>query len=63
MLCNADDSLEKERHYLQLLEEQRVRGVLTYLLSTPSCERQPDAEDATFAGGTFSGDVAAMLFY
>lgn len=28
ILCNADDSLEKESHYLQVLEEQRARGVL-----------------------------------
>lgn len=28
VLCNSDDSLEKEAHYLGVLEEQRVRGVL-----------------------------------
>jgi LacI family transcriptional regulator len=28
ILCNSDDSLEKERRYLQVLEEQRARGVL-----------------------------------
>jgi LacI family transcriptional regulator len=28
VLCNADDSLEKESHYLQVLEEERARGVL-----------------------------------
>jgi LacI family transcriptional regulator len=28
ILCNADDSLEKESHYLQVLEEQRAQGVL-----------------------------------
>ena len=28
ILCNADDSLEKESHYLQVLEEQRARGIL-----------------------------------
>jgi len=28
ILCNADDSVEKESHYLQVLEEQRTRGVL-----------------------------------
>jgi LacI family transcriptional regulator len=28
ILCNADDSLEKESHYLRVLEEQRARGVL-----------------------------------
>lgn len=28
ILCNSDDSLEKKTHYLQVLEEQRVRGVL-----------------------------------
>jgi LacI family transcriptional regulator, galactose operon repressor len=28
VLCNSDDSLEKESHYLGVLEEQRVRGVL-----------------------------------
>src|SRR5437763_650347 len=28
VLCNADDSLEKESHYLQVLEEQRARGIL-----------------------------------
>lgn len=28
ILCNSDDSLEKETHYLQVLEEQRARGVL-----------------------------------
>jgi LacI family transcriptional regulator len=28
ILCNSDDSLEKESHYLQVLEEQRARGVL-----------------------------------
>ena len=28
ILCNADDSVEKESHYLRVLEEQRTRGVL-----------------------------------
>ena len=28
ILCNSDDSIEKESHYLQVLEEQRARGVL-----------------------------------
>ncbi len=28
ILCNSDDSLEKETHYLHVLEEQRARGVL-----------------------------------
>jgi LacI family transcriptional regulator len=28
VLCNSDDSLEKESHYLGVLEEQRVRGLL-----------------------------------
>ncbi|HEU5228185.1 MAG TPA: substrate-binding domain-containing protein, partial [Ktedonobacteraceae bacterium] len=28
ILCNSDDSLEKENHYLHVLEEQRTRGVL-----------------------------------
>src|SRR5215471_15077669 len=28
ILCNSDDSLAKESHYLQVLEEQRARGVL-----------------------------------
>src|SRR5438874_3350652 len=28
ILCNADDSVEKESHYLHVLEEQRTRGVL-----------------------------------
>ena len=28
ILCNSDDSVEKESHYLQVLEEQRTRGVL-----------------------------------
>lgn len=28
ILCNSDDSIEKETHYLQVLEEQRARGVL-----------------------------------
>src|SRR5215471_21834687 len=28
ILCNSDDSVEKETHYLQVLEEQRTRGVL-----------------------------------
>src|SRR5437016_7002095 len=28
ILCNSDDSLEKESHYLQVLEEQRARGIL-----------------------------------
>ena len=28
ILCNSDDSVEKESHYLQVLEEQRARGVL-----------------------------------
>jgi LacI family transcriptional regulator len=28
ILCNSDDSLEKESNYLQALEEQRARGVL-----------------------------------
>ncbi|MFL5695183.1 MAG: substrate-binding domain-containing protein [Ktedonobacteraceae bacterium] len=28
ILCNSDDSFEKESHYLHVLEEQRARGVL-----------------------------------
>lgn len=28
ILCNSDDSVEKESHYLHVLEEQRARGVL-----------------------------------
>lgn len=28
ILCNSDDSSEKENHYLQVLEEQRTQGVL-----------------------------------
>src|SRR5947199_2693403 len=28
ILCNSDDSFEKENHYLHVLEEQRTRGVL-----------------------------------
>lgn len=28
ILCNSDDSVEKESHYLQVLEEQRAHGVL-----------------------------------
>src|SRR5256714_1918513 len=28
ILCNSDDSVEKENHYLHVLEEQRTRGVL-----------------------------------
>lgn len=28
ILCNSDDSIEKEDHYLQVLEEQRTQGVL-----------------------------------
>jgi LacI family transcriptional regulator len=28
ILCNSDDSLEKEGHYLHVLEEQRARGLL-----------------------------------
>jgi len=28
ILCNSDDSLEKENHYLHVLEEQRTQGVL-----------------------------------
>jgi len=28
VLCNADDSLEKESHYLHALEEQRAHGIL-----------------------------------
>ena len=28
VLCNADDSLEKESHYLHTLEEQRAHGIL-----------------------------------
>jgi LacI family transcriptional regulator len=28
VLCSSDDSAEKEQHYLTVLEEQRVRGVL-----------------------------------
>ncbi len=28
ILCNSDDSVEKENHYLQVLEEQRTLGVL-----------------------------------
>src|SRR5580700_9539700 len=28
ILCNSDDSLEKERRYLHMLEEQRTAGIL-----------------------------------
>src|SRR5256885_2267003 len=28
ILCNSDDSIEKENHYLHVLEEQRTQGVL-----------------------------------
>ncbi len=28
ILCNSDDSVEKENHYLQVLEEQRAQGIL-----------------------------------
>lgn len=28
ILCNSDDSAEKENHYLQMLEEQRAQGIL-----------------------------------
>src|SRR5579872_2457599 len=28
ILCNSDDSIEKENHYLHVLEEQRAQGVL-----------------------------------
>jgi len=28
ILCNSDDSVEKEKHYLHVLEEQRTQGVL-----------------------------------
>jgi LacI family transcriptional regulator len=28
ILCNSDDSVEKENHYLHVLEEQRAQGVL-----------------------------------
>src|SRR2546425_9180789 len=28
ILCNSDDSVEKESHYLHVLEEQRTQGVL-----------------------------------
>ena len=28
ILCNSDDSIEKESHYLHVLEEQRTQGVL-----------------------------------
>src|SRR5438876_7704135 len=28
ILCNSDDSVEKENHYLHVLEEQRTQGVL-----------------------------------
>ncbi len=28
ILCNSDDSIDKENHYLQVLEEQRTEGVL-----------------------------------
>jgi LacI family transcriptional regulator len=28
ILCNSDDSVDKENHYLQVLEEQRAQGVL-----------------------------------
>ena len=28
VLCNSDDSLEKENHYLHALEEQRAHGIL-----------------------------------
>jgi len=37
ILCNSDDSLEKESHYLHVLEEQRARGLLiTPVLSDAS---------------------------
>jgi LacI family transcriptional regulator len=38
VLCSTDESAERERHYLRLLEEQRVAGVLI----TPA-ERELDA--------------------
>jgi DNA-binding LacI/PurR family transcriptional regulator len=28
ILCNSDEAEDKERHYLRVLEEQRVRGIL-----------------------------------
>src|SRR5450432_291485 len=28
ILCNSEDSVEKENHYLRMLEEQRTQGVL-----------------------------------
>src|SRR2546430_6290618 len=28
ILCNSDDSVDKENHYLQVLEEQRAQGLL-----------------------------------
>jgi LacI family transcriptional regulator len=41
ILCNADDSLEKESHYLQVLEEQRAQGVLiTPVQNDPSYLQQ-----------------------
>jgi LacI family transcriptional regulator len=40
ILCNSDDSLAKEQRYLQLLEEQRVQGILITPVSSSAASVQ-----------------------
>ncbi len=45
--CNSDEAEDKERQYLRVLEEQRVRGILTRASSQPDTIRlaAPSAPD------------------
>ncbi|HEY7416072.1 MAG TPA: substrate-binding domain-containing protein [Ktedonobacteraceae bacterium] len=51
IFCNSDDSLEKERRYLQVLEEQRARGVLI----------TPVQSDASYLQRIRQRDIAVVL--
>lgn len=51
ILCNSDDSPEKERRYLQVLEEQRARGVLI----------TPVQSDASYLQRIRQRDIAVVL--
>src|SRR2546428_2601339 len=51
ILCNSDDSVEKENHYLHVLEEQRTQGVLI----------TPVQNDASFLQRFRQGGFAVVL--
>jgi LacI family transcriptional regulator len=39
ILCNSDEAEDKERRYLRVLEEQRVRGILITPVRRPPARR------------------------